>query len=87
MLICLFVELSTLLLEQKADVSITTTSGDSVLHAGVYGNNATIVDHLIAAGKFIEFREYFRGYPEFPWNIPLPAISVHVCHYISSCLE
>lgn len=45
-----FVELSTLLLDQKADVSITTTSGDSVLHAGVYGNNATIVDHLIAAG-------------------------------------
>lgn len=37
-------------MDQKADVSITTTSGDSVLHAGVYGNNATIVDHLIAAG-------------------------------------
>lgn len=56
----MFVELSTLLLDQKADVSITTTSGDSVLHAGVYGNNATIVDHLIAAGKFIKFREYFE---------------------------
>lgn len=58
-----FVELSTLLLDQKADVSITTTSGDSVLHAGVYGNNATIVDHLIAAGKFIKFRENLRNYP------------------------
>lgn len=59
----MFVELSTLLLDQKADVSITTTSGDSVLHAGVYGNNATIVDHFIAAGKFIKFREYLRNYP------------------------
>lgn len=65
-------------MEQKADVSITTSSGDSVLHAGVYGNNATIVDHLIVAGKFTKFREYLRSYPEFPWNIPLPAISVQV---------
>lgn len=74
----MFVELSTLLLDQKADVSITTTSGDSVLHAGVYGNNATIVDHLIAAGKFIKFREYFSGIVRNFLRTTSLAISVHI---------
>lgn len=45
------IELSTLLLNQKADLTIATTSGDTILHAGVYGNNSTIVDLLLAAGK------------------------------------
>lgn len=49
------IELSTLLLNQKADLTIATTSGDTILHAGVYGNNSTIVDLLLAAGKSFFF--------------------------------
>ena len=45
-------ELTEYLLSRDVDLTVTTVTGDTILHGGVHGNQPEIVDKLIKSGKF-----------------------------------
>ena len=46
-------ELTEYFLKQNVDLTVTTSTGDTILHGGVHGNHPEIVEMLIKAGKDI----------------------------------
>ena len=49
--IFLFTELTEYILSQDVDYTVTTCTGDTILHGGVHGNQPEVVDILIKAGE------------------------------------
>ena len=47
----LFTELTEYILSQDVDYTVTTCTGDTILHGGVHGNQPEVVDILIKAGE------------------------------------
>ena len=46
------IEICQLLLDAKADITLETNKGESVLHAAAIGNNVDVVEMLINAGMY-----------------------------------
>ena len=55
-------ELTQYLLSQGVDLTVTTCTGDTVLHGGVHGNKPEVVDILIKAGMWRIYHEINSWY-------------------------